>query len=81
MGYLTRLRQRVDKPPLLSVLLANVQSLKNKLDELRLRWSYQRDLKNCNILCFSESWLNKDMVNVNLDCFSIHRQERTLLLA
>lgn len=58
------------------VLLANVQSLENKLDELHSRLSYQRDLKNCNILCFSESWLNKIMENINLVGFSIHQQDR-----
>ena len=51
-GFLTRLCWRVDKPPLPSVQLLNVQSLENKLDEFRSRLSYQRDLKNSNTLCF-----------------------------
>jgi hypothetical protein len=34
VGCLVRIRQRVGKPPLPSVLLANVQSLENKLDDL-----------------------------------------------
>ena len=76
-GYLMRLCWRVDKSPLPSVLLENLQSRENKLDELCLRLPYQNALKNCNILCFSESWLNKDMVNINLAGFSIHRLDRT----
>ena len=56
--------------PLPSVLMANV--LENKLDELRSRLSYQRDLKNGNILCFMESFQKEDMVNINLAGFSMH---------
>jgi hypothetical protein len=44
------------------------------------RLSHQRDLKNCNILCFSESWLNKDMDNIHLAGFSMHRQGQTAAL-
>ena len=64
-----KLRQRVHKRPIPSVLLGNIQSPENKLDELCSRLSYQRDLKNCNILWFSESWLNKDMDNMHLAVF------------
>ena len=66
----------MSKPPLPSVLLANVQSLENKLDDLRLRLSYQRNIRNCNILCFTESWLNDDTENIELAVFSVHRQDR-----
>uniref|UniRef100_A0A8C8M769 SMB domain-containing protein n=1 Tax=Oncorhynchus tshawytscha TaxID=74940 RepID=A0A8C8M769_ONCTS len=34
----------------------------NQLKEL----SYQRDIKNCNILCFTEMWLNNDTDNIEL---------------
>ena len=44
-----RIRQRGTNLPLPSVLLANVQLLKNKWDKLKARISYQRDIKNCNI--------------------------------
>ena len=47
---LVRLRWRANYPPLLSILLANV-------DELRARISFQRDIRDCNILCLTESWL------------------------
>jgi hypothetical protein len=73
---LMKLRRKVNNLPLPSVLLANVhQSLENKLDELRLKLSYQRDLRNCNILCFSETRLNKDTDHI-LAGFSMHRQDR-----
>ena len=74
---LVRIRRRVGNPPQSSVLLANVQSLEIKLDELRSRLSYQRDIKNCNILCFTESWLNNDTVNIQAAGVSARRQDRT----
>jgi uncharacterized membrane protein len=74
---LVRIWQRVRNLPLPSVLLANVQSLDNKMDELRSRLSYQWDIKNCSILCFTESWLNDDMDNIQLNGFTLHRQDRT----
>jgi hypothetical protein len=63
-GTLTKPSRQVYKSPLPSILLVKVQSLENKLDKLCSRLSYQPDLKNCNILCFTESWLNKDMDNI-----------------
>lgn len=77
MRYLTRLRRRVDKPPLPSILLAKVKSQENKLEELRSRLSYQHDLNNRNVLCFSESWLNKEMEMIYRALFSKHWQDRT----
>ncbi|KAI3376379.1 hypothetical protein L3Q82_016861 [Scortum barcoo] len=55
-GVLVRLRKRENRPPLPSILLANVQSLDNKLDELRSRMAFQRDIKR--ILVFTETWLD-----------------------
>jgi hypothetical protein len=42
-------------PPLPNILHANIQSLDNKVDELRARISFQRDIRDSNILCFMES--------------------------
>jgi hypothetical protein len=64
------------KRPLPSILLANVQSLDNKLDVVQSQISYQQDIKNCNVLCFTESWLNDDM-HIQLAGYTLHRQDRT----
>ncbi len=56
-GIRNRLRIRAHSPPLQSILLANVQSLENKMDDLRARISFQRDIRDCNILCLTETWL------------------------
>ena len=45
-------------PQLPSILLADVQFLDNNVDELRARMSFQRDTRDCNIFCFTESWLS-----------------------
>ena len=72
-GCFARIRQWVSNHPLPSVLLTNVQSLDNKMDELRSRLSYQWDIKNCNILCFTKLWLNDVLANIELAVFSVHR--------
>ncbi len=54
-GIRNRLRERAHSPPLPSILLANVQSLENKMDDLRAGISFQRDIRDCNILCLTET--------------------------
>ncbi len=44
-GIRNRLRKRAHGPPLPSILLANVQSLENKMDDLRARISFQQDIR------------------------------------
>ncbi len=46
------------RPPLPTILLANVQSLDNKLCELRARFSYQRETRDCCIICLTETWMS-----------------------
>ncbi|KAI3355795.1 hypothetical protein L3Q82_004356 [Scortum barcoo] len=79
-GVLVRLRKRENRPPLPSILLANVQSLDNKLDELRSRMAFQRDIKNCNVLVFTETWLDPSIPDSAIvsEGLSIHRQDRTI---
>ena len=55
-GILCRSRTRHCNPPLPSNLLANVQSLDNKMDELHARMNFQRDIANCYVLVFTETW-------------------------
>ncbi len=50
-GVLVRLKRRAFQPPLPTILLANVQSLDNKLCELRARISYQRETRDCCVIC------------------------------
>ncbi|KAK3509535.1 hypothetical protein QTP70_001183 [Hemibagrus guttatus] len=57
-GVSNRLRDCAHRTPLPSILLANIESLENKLDDLRARVKFQRDIRDCNLLCFIETWLN-----------------------
>ncbi|KAK1806288.1 hypothetical protein P4O66_000165 [Electrophorus voltai] len=62
------------------ILLANVQSLDNKLDDLRARIKFQRDIRDCNLLCFTKWWLNPAVPNHTIqpaEFFSVHRVDRT----
>ena len=68
---------RANKPPLPSFLLTNVRSLENNLEELCSRLSYQRDLKIRNILCFMESWRNKDIDHLQFIMLAFPCQDRS----
>jgi len=57
-GVLVRLRRRAYRPPLPTILLANIQSLDNKLCELRARISYQRETRDCCVICHIETWMS-----------------------
>ncbi len=79
-GIRNRLRKRAHSPPLPSILLANVQSLENKMDDLRARISFQRDIRVCNIFCLTETWLTPSVPDTAVtpsDNFSVLRMDRT----
>ncbi len=79
-GIRNRLRERAHSPPLPSILLANVQSLENKMDDLRARISLQWDIQDCNILCLTETWLTPSVPDTAVrpsDNFSVLRMDRT----
>ncbi len=74
------LRKRALSPPLPSILLANVQSLENKMDDLRARISFQRDIRDCNIFCLTETWLTPSVPDTAVtpsDNFSVLRMDRS----
>jgi hypothetical protein len=76
-GCLVRVRQWVANLPFPSIQLANDRRLENKWDERKAHMSYQQDIKNYNILCFTESWLNDDIKNIQLAGYTHYRQDRT----
>ncbi len=80
VGIRNRLRERAHSPSLLSILLANVQSLEIKMDDLRARISFQRDIRDCNILCFTETWLTPKVPDTAVtpsDNFCVLQMDRT----
>ncbi len=78
-GVLVRLRRRPLRPPLPTILLANVQSLDKKLCELRARISYQRETRDFCIICLTETWMSAVVSDsaIELTGFSVHRSDRT----
>ncbi|KAI4897621.1 hypothetical protein NFI96_030293 [Prochilodus magdalenae] len=58
---LARLKANTDRPPIPSLFLSNVRSLDNKLDLLRLRMSVSDEMRNCAVICLTETWLNDSM--------------------
>ncbi|KAK7888822.1 hypothetical protein WMY93_024382 [Mugilogobius chulae] len=78
-GLHARLKARANKPPLPSLLLANVRSLENKMDDLRARITTQREVRECCALIFTETWLaeNTPDTAVQLHAHSLHRGDRT----
>ncbi len=78
-GVLVRLRCCAFRPPIPTILLANVQSLDNKLCELWARISYQRETRDCFIICLTETWMSAMVPDsaIELTGFSVHRSDRT----
>ena len=74
-GVRTRLRRRPTKPPLPAIVLANVQSLRNKMDELHANSRFDNVYREACIMAFSETWLNDSVPDddIRLDGFTVFR--------
>ena len=59
------LNDRRRTPPLPSVLLSNVQSIRNKTDELEAYVRFERDYRETCLLAFTETWLGATDFNHN----------------
>lgn len=77
-GVRLRLRNRGDRPPLPSVILSNVRSLKNKIEELRVITRTWHEYRESCFMVFTETWLHRDIPCslVELDGFSLVRADR-----
>ncbi len=60
-GIRARLAANPHKPAIPSIVLANVRSLDNKLDYIRLLRSTQRTVRDCCVFVFTETWLNNSV--------------------
>ncbi|XP_072364407.1 uncharacterized protein [Scyliorhinus torazame] len=78
-GLQVRLKQCDFKTPFPSILLANVQAIENKLDELNASLPSQREVRDCCVLCFTETWLTPTSPDcaIQPEGFSNHRVDRT----
>ncbi|KAJ8402059.1 hypothetical protein AAFF_G00372940 [Aldrovandia affinis] len=73
-----RREKRRFKPYLPSIIMGNVRSLANKMDELTGVTQSQAEFRECSIMCFTESWLHKDIPdnNVSVGGFQTVRGDR-----
>ena len=78
-GALLRLRRRNLRPPLPSMFLSNVRSLRNKTDEFLCNLQTNRDYKHCSIFCFTETWLDATIPNSAMQPpgLTIYRSDRS----
>ncbi|KAF4081218.1 hypothetical protein AMELA_G00158980 [Ameiurus melas] len=67
-----------DCAPLPSTLLANIQSLENKLDDFRARVKFQMEIWDCNVLYFTETWLNPELSDYTIQLAEFFSGFRTV---
>lgn len=65
------------RPPLPSILLANIQSVENKMDKFTARIQLQSDIRDCNILCFTQTWLPELVLDCAECAISVTCSDRT----
>ena len=77
-GIRRRLRQRKSRPALPAVILANLRSINNKIDDIRALARYSFEFREAALLCFTESWLHTDAPDSLYDIrgFSLIRADR-----
>ena len=81
-GVRQRLRKLGCKPYLPSLILGNVRSLQNKMEELCANVKYANEYRSASLMCFTETWLSENVADshVNIEGFSIFLPiEQTIL--
>ena len=79
-GVLVKLRKRQNRPPLPSIFLANVRSLRHKVDELHGLMNAHRDYRDCSAYFITDSWLDNSVPDSAIQSqtpgFTLHRSDR-----
>ena len=77
-GVKCKERKRRYKPCLPSVIMGNVRSLPNKMEELTALTRLRREYRECSLICFTETWLSElsPDSHVTLDGFQLIRADR-----
>ena len=78
-GVKQRLRELGCKPYLPSLILGNVRSLQNKMEELCSNVKYANEFGSASQTCFTETWWSENIADshVNIEGFAIFRADRT----
>ena len=77
-GIKARLKTKPTRPAVPTILLSNVRSLENKLDELRLMRGSLKVWRDCCLFIFTESWLHENIPDeaVQLEGTTLFRADR-----
>jgi len=77
-GVKQRLQRRGYRPPLPSIILSNVRSIRNKFDTLTALARFDHDYKSACVICITETWLSPldTDTSVSLDNFTLFRNDR-----
>ena len=77
-GCRRRLEKKGFRAPLPGLVLANVRSLSNKLDELQLRLRTDKDYSHITAFGFTDTWLHSNIPDtaVNLPDYQLFRVDR-----
>lgn len=77
-GLRAKLKLTPHRLPLPSIFLANVRSLANKMDEIRLSITNNRRIMDSNVMIFTETWLNNSCPDnaIELAGRHTHRADR-----
>ncbi|KAL0146554.1 hypothetical protein M9458_058185 [Cirrhinus mrigala] len=80
-GIQARLAASPHKPAIPSIVLANVRSLDNKLDYIRLLRSSQRNVKDGCVFVSTETWLSDSVPDhaIRLDQLTCYRADRVVV--
>lgn len=79
-GILKRLKSRKCRPYIPSLIMGNVQSIGNKMDELRANVMLLHEFRSISLMVFTETWLTKNHTDdlVEIDGFKVFRGDRTV---
>lgn len=79
-GLRERIKRQPYRQPLPSIMLGNVQSIRNKADELRACTQYLSDYRQSCLICLTETWLTETDPDssVDLEGYTLVRMDRNL---
>ena len=75
-----KVRKRGYRPPLPTLIIGNVRSLTNKMDELGTFCKHMHEYQESCLMAYTETWLNENTPDsvVELPNFSLIRADRTI---
>ncbi|KAK0155060.1 hypothetical protein N1851_002626 [Merluccius polli] len=66
-GTKRREKRKRHKPAVPAIIMGNVRSLGNKMDELSALVKTQREYRECSLFCFSETWLHSHIPDSSVE--------------